>query len=196
MDRQTIRYYRTHAATYARATRGIELAACRSRFMRHLADGASILDVGAGSGRDLQHFLAAGYLADGIDASPEMAAEASAFTGVPIRVASVERFASDKLYDGIWANAVLLHLARSDLENALHSLCAALREGGTLFMSFRVGGQRFRHADGRLFYGMNRRKLESLLCRQPLSLLEHWEEADHVHESQDQSWFYAILRRQ
>jgi SAM-dependent methyltransferase len=42
-------------------------------------------------------------------------------------------------YDGVWANACLLHVPRTDLSTVLSRLAAATRPGGVLAMSLKEG---------------------------------------------------------
>lgn len=45
----------------------------------------------------------------------------------------------DTCFDGIWANAVLLHLTDEDIVAALNEFCRVLKPKGTLFVSFKKG---------------------------------------------------------
>lgn len=171
------------------------MAACYERFERHLRPGARILDVGAGSGRDMRYFRAAGYRVDGIDTSEAMAEQAARHSGAPVAVAPVESFETDRPYDGIWANAVLLHLPRPRLVLALRRLADALELNGTLFVSFRCGEEQFRHSDGRLYFGMHGERLKQCVAGLGLWPIDQWEEGDRRGNGASAAWFYAILRR-
>ena len=77
MDPRTAQFHATNAADLAR-----RYIAAGSAPARHFAAaftlGSRILDIGCGSGRDLQALLDAGYDAIGIDATQEMLREAKA----------------------------------------------------------------------------------------------------------------------
>lgn len=60
------------------------MSECYERFIKYLAPGDSIIDVGAGSGRDIRYFLNCGFDVDGIDASIELCKLASEYTGVSV----------------------------------------------------------------------------------------------------------------
>ena len=47
--------------------------------------------------------------------------------------------APDSPYDGVWASACLLHVARADVPTVLRRLAAATRVGGTLHVSLKEG---------------------------------------------------------
>jgi SAM-dependent methyltransferase len=196
VDQQTVDFYRNNALAYALATRDISMADCYQRFERHVPAGARILDVGAGSGRDMRHFRQAGFRVEGIEACTELATEAARHSGAPVHVASVEYFVPSQPYDAIWANAVLLHLAPSSLASALGRLAAALKPEGLLFVSFRCGEEKFRHIDGRLYFGMDSERLNACAAGGGFATVEQWEEGDRVQNGASTLWVYAILKKQ
>ena len=53
-------------------------------------------------------------------------------------------------FDGIWACASLLHVSRDDMVNVLCLVKRALKENGTLYLSYKYGTMQ-REKDGRLF---------------------------------------------
>lgn len=194
-DELTERYYRDNAARYAQSTRAIPMASCYARFERHVAQGGRILDVGVGSGRDMRYFLQRGYAVEGIDACGEMAAQAAAWAARPVAVMSVTDLVADTPYDAIWANAVLLHMPVPELLTAFRRLACALRTGGALFVSFRSGPGQFRHTDGRLYHGIDRASLQSLVAGTGLWMIDHWSEDDRQADGASQAWLYAIFKR-
>jgi len=64
----------------------------QSRFLKELPEGAYILDLGCGSGRDTKVFLEKGYRVDAIDGSEELCKKASTFTGIPVKCMLFHRF--------------------------------------------------------------------------------------------------------
>jgi SAM-dependent methyltransferase len=195
MDELTARFYQDHALRYAQATRAIAMDACYARFEAHLKNGAAILDVGAGSGRDMLHFMRAGYAVVGIDASGAMAEQAAIHTGLPVAPITVQRLVVAMPFDGIWANAVLHHLDGGERKLALHRMADALAVDGILFIAVRTGFSFARHADGRAFHGLGRAELETDMRGLPLRVLECWEEQDRVEGGASACWLYALLQR-
>jgi SAM-dependent methyltransferase len=43
-------------------------------------------------------------------------------------------------YDGVWANACLLHVPRNELSHVLSLIWRALKPGGAFYASFKTGG--------------------------------------------------------
>jgi SAM-dependent methyltransferase len=94
------------------------------------------LDLGCGPGRDLRTFKALGHHVTGLEGSPKLAALARANSGCTVLERNV--LAPDLAhgrYDGVSANALLLHVPSQVLPRVLGESHAALKPGGVLFCS-------------------------------------------------------------
>ncbi len=138
--------YSTHATTYATSTRDVDMTPLYARFLPHVPAGGRILDAGCGSGRDALAFRQRGHVVDAFDASPELAALASAHAGIPVRVMDFLQLGDDAgaagfdgLFDGIWACASLLHVAAADQPQAWARLWRALKPSGVVYASYKLG---------------------------------------------------------
>ena len=142
MDEQTLQFYRNNAQAYA----GREIAKHTrlTRFLALLPPGGSILELGCGAGADSAEMIAGGFLVRPTDGSPEMAAEASRRLGRPVETLLFHDLDKIEAYDGVWANACLLHVPRSELAPVLARIWRALKPGGHFYASFKAG-----EADGR-----------------------------------------------
>jgi SAM-dependent methyltransferase len=137
-DDPTRRFYATNAATYADFT--ISPSALRlERFLSRLPENADILELGCGNGRDSGFMIERGYRVTPTDGTAEMAAEASRRLGIRVDVLDFRDIAYDLAFDGIWANACLLHVPRAKLGLILARIHAALRPGGVFYASFKAG---------------------------------------------------------
>ena len=108
-------------------------------FLPLVPEGGRILDAGCGSGRDSGRFLRAGYVVEAFDASDRMARCARERTGLAVRVLEFSGMDWDGAFDGVFANASLLHVAPGEMGVALGRIAAALRPGGVLFASLKHG---------------------------------------------------------
>ncbi|NOT41509.1 MAG: class I SAM-dependent methyltransferase, partial [Alphaproteobacteria bacterium] len=93
----------------------------------------------------------------------EMAREAEKRIGRPVRVQLFEDLDDMNAFDGIWANASLLHVPRAGLPNVLARVRRALKPGGLLAASFKSGGQEGRDKLGRYYNYLNADELAALL---------------------------------
>jgi hypothetical protein len=85
------------------------------------------------------------------DGSPELAAEAERLLGRPVQVIRFEELSWRERFDGIWAEACLLHVPRSALADVLARVLMALKVGGVLQASFKAGDMEGRDEFGRYY---------------------------------------------
>jgi SAM-dependent methyltransferase len=136
-DEATLRFYGANAQVYAE--REIAKHTRLSRFLAQLPPGATILELGCGAGASSAEMLARGFDARPTDGSPEMAAEASRRLGRPVEKLLFHDLDEVETYDGVWANACLLHVPRNELAQILKLIWRALKPGGAFYASFKTG---------------------------------------------------------
>lgn len=134
-----MQYYNDHALEYSERTLPIDMVEHYEKFLRTLPLNGFILDAGCGSGRDSLYFLKNGYQVDAFDASEELARLAGKLTGLSIKCMRFQDVTPRPIYDGIWANASLLHVPYEELHDVLTVLRQSLKQGGTLYCSFKYG---------------------------------------------------------
>ena len=135
----TLHYYDVDPDRYIRTALQADMSETRSRFTKHLPSHALILDFGCGSGRDTKAFLEERFQVEAIDGSEELCKKASAYTGIQVEQMLFNDLNETDKYDGIWANATLLHLPKAELKDVLQKLEKALKPNGILFASFKYG---------------------------------------------------------
>lgn len=138
LDDPSLRFYADNAQSYAgrnRASAGRQL----DDFLARVPAGGRILELGCGSGADTQAMLARGFDVTASDGTPEMAAEAERLLGRPVRIMRFEQLDEQEVYDGVWANACLLHVPRPDLAGVLERVRRSLKPGGVFYASFKAG---------------------------------------------------------
>ena len=100
--------------------------------------GGSVLEIGSAGGRDAIQLEERGLTVRRTDITPAFV-ELMRSRGYD---ADVLDPLTDELggpYDGVWASACLLHVAREDLPTVLRNLAGATRPGGALAMSLKEG---------------------------------------------------------
>ena len=143
MDEETLQFYRGNAEAYA----GREITSRQARLTRFLAllpSGAAILELGCGAGGDTAEMLARGFDVRPTDGSPEMADVAAKRLGRPVQTLLFHDIDAVETFDGVWANACLLHVPREELADILALIWRALKPGGWFYASCKAGD-----ADGR-----------------------------------------------
>lgn len=149
-DQATLDFYEKEAPVYVASGKG-GVSARLDDFARALPDGARILELGCGGGRDAEALLARGFDVDATDGTPAMAAKAAERLGRPVRVMRFDELSDVSTYDGVWANASLLHVPRAALGGVLALIFAALKPGGRFFANYKAGGTAGRDRLGRYY---------------------------------------------
>ena len=141
--RETIEAYDRDAAAYAART--VAMPDSVRADMQHLAtrlgSGARVLEIGSGGGRDALLMEELGLAVRRTDITPGFV-DLLRGQGHPCDLLDplVDDLASaDGPYDGVWANASLLHVDRRDLSTVLSRLAHVTRPGGLLRASFKEG---------------------------------------------------------
>lgn len=138
MDDATLQFYRRNAEAYA----GREITSRHARMTKFLAllpAGAAILELGCGAGGDSAEMIARGYDVTPTDGSPELAEIASRKLGRPVGTLLFHDLKAVAAYDGVWANACLLHVPREQLAGVLGLIHRALKPGGAFYASYKAG---------------------------------------------------------
>lgn len=108
----------------------------------------SILDVGCGSGRDLEIFKSKNFNIKGIDKSKKLLKIASKkIDNKYLQHCDILNLKDLKgKYHGIWINASLLHIPKSNLPNVLSSFVRKMHTNGIIYISVKEGyGETFEH---------------------------------------------------
>jgi SAM-dependent methyltransferase len=138
LDEATLQFYGNNAEAYAKRTFTSRQARLTA-FLAQLSPSASILELGCGAGGDTAEMLARGFDVRPTDGSPEMAELASKHLGRPVETLLFHDLNEVDSYDGVWANACLLHVPREQLAAVLSLIHRALKPGGVFFASYKEG---------------------------------------------------------
>lgn len=186
---KTTAFYQNNATAYIQQTKDVDMQAHYQRFLPHLPKGATVLDVGFGSGRDMLYFQRMGYRAEGIDIVPTFVEKAKE-KGLCVCLQDVHALSVLQKYDGIWAVASLLH--SHDLEGAFCKIADALKSGGVLYVSMKLGkGSRI---EGDRFYQyVEEADLRALCDYARLQVKEVHYTKDNLGRNQD--WISILARK-
>lgn len=178
-SRDVITIYNEHGADFDRQ-RGRSLAEkpWLDRFISLLPKGASILDIGCGSGEPIAgYFIASGYDVTGIDASlPLVELCRRRFPGNLWAVADMRKLALGRRFDGLIAWHSFFHLTVDDQRRMFGIFHQHANDGAALM--FTAGpdhGEAIGTFQGRPLYhaSLARDEYESLLAAHGFRLLDH-----------------------
>jgi len=196
MDGKTLQFYAEHASPVAARYAAAESAAA-GYFHEVFGTAGRILDVGCGSGRDLQALVEAGFEAEGVDACEALLAEAK--RRYPALASRLRRDSlpdlgtvPDASFDGILCWAVLMHLPVDRLFDTLFNLRRVLRAGGRLLISTplqgpRVDAETHRDPDGRLFNEVPPEQFHFLFEKVGFRRTHRWDSGDTLGRS-ERTW--------
>ena len=134
----TSSFYDDNATIYAARERNLPQSRLDA-FLAALPAGASILELGCGAGQDAAYMISRGFDMIPTDGSSELAKQAEALIGKPVRILRFETLDSREVHDGVWAEASLLHVSRASLPDVLDRIRRALKNGGIFHASFKAG---------------------------------------------------------
>lgn len=189
MDRRTVEYYDSHTEEYVARTAGADLTQLHDRFLAHIPRGGRVLDFGCGFGRDMHAFQRRGYDVVGLDPSSEMITIASRVPGAECHLGDVFALRNEARFDGIWACASLVHVAKTEMVEVMKRLVSWLAPCGVLYFSVRSGTSEHRMPDGRLYSDYNEREVAQLMQKFPgFETQELWLSSDSDASRTEITW--------
>ena len=186
---KTKQYYSTNYKEYISTTQNIDMTEHYSRFLPYLSQGAKILDIGFGSGRDLLYFVSKGYNVWGVDNVREFVEKAKE-NGLNVELCDFHNLPYIETFDGIWACASLLH--SNNLQLAFDNLNKALKVGGYIYLSMKYG-KGTNIEDGRFYQYIDEEKLKGLCKNSNLSIVEIYNSEDLL--KRNSGWINAVLTK-
>ncbi|MHB8135852.1 MAG: class I SAM-dependent methyltransferase [Anaerolineaceae bacterium] len=189
-----IEFYDNHADEYASQTFLMDMSEVIKEFLTYIPKGGTILDAGCGSGRDSLYFLQQGYQVMAFDASIKMTRIARKNTGLAVLNLRFQDMNYDKMFDGVWACASLLHIEKIELNSIFQRIFQSLKQDGIFFSSFKYGTGKLL-TKGRSFTMVNEIDLKNILKANPgFELVKTWNNTTTLGR-QSTNWYNIILRK-
>lgn len=189
-DADTLGFYAAEAEIYAGRARELGETRLR-RFAALIPRGGQVLELGCGGGQDSEALLALGLDVTPTDGSPELAAQAERRLGRPVAVLLFEDIATEAAFDGVWANACLLHVPRPALPGILARVQRALRPGGAFYASYKAGEAEGRDRFGRYYNYPDAGWLRSAYGNEGWRSLDIAEEMGGGYDREPTRWLHA-----
>lgn len=192
----TLSFYDENGDRFFQNTAHIDVSHLYEPFLKHLAPGAHILEAGCGSGRDAKAFLERGYTVTAFDGSAKMAELASEYTGLAVRHLTFQEMDFSGTFDGLWANASLLHVPLDEMPDVFRKCIAALKIGGVWYAGFKEGETPRISPDGRHFTNFTAVTFRQFAAGfSQLEILDIYRTEDARPRHAGEYWLNVLLRR-
>jgi len=192
-SKSTLDYYNNNAQDYFKSTVVVDMSSTRKLLAQKLQKGKIILDAGCGSGRDAKAFKEEGFIVFAFDASEQMAQIAQNYAEIPVMVHEFKDLRDIGFYDGVFANASLLHLNDFDLNVALDRIFVSLMHGGWFVATFKKGSGSEIDSNGRFFNYQNEEKLSAMTSAVGFTDVQTIVVTDKMGRSQD--WITVVAQK-
>lgn len=177
----------------------------RELFASLVKPSGTILDAGCGSGRDANHFASQGFSVTGIDLSSGLLSYARdhANKNATFIEMDLRNIQLTTPFDGIWACASLLHLARGEFAPVIRNFQHMLTPGGVLFLLMKEGtGERLVtsgtiEGDTRFFTYYMSGEIKDCLEGAGLTMIDQytWDQKDRNTERPHEVWISTFARK-
>lgn len=195
----SIDYYNRFAKKYYEETVDLSMEEQLQQFMKLIPDGAAVLDLGCGSGRDSLFLVEEGYDVTAVDGAKNMCELAQIHIGKEVLNLTYDELDFDEVFDGIWACASLVHVQTDELASTLLKVLRCLKPGGVIYMSFRYGDFLGFNSDIE-FNAYTEETIDAIITscneKQSVEYLDIYKTRDLREEYKDNEWINIYLRKQ
>lgn len=187
-------FYEKNHKKYFESTVNIEPAAFLEPLTKLLDPGATILDIGCGSGRDLLWFADHGFQPTGFEQSPGLASLARKHSLQPVIEGDFSRhdFSSFQ-FDALVCIGSFVHLSKWSLPTILKSVGQALSVTGLILLTLKEGHDHVRSDDGRVFTLWSCKELELLFMSIGFEVIDFSRQISKLRS--DDIWLSYVLRQ-
>ena len=140
-EEQTMRTYDTSASEWSSKYSSKRFWGEEMDRFGELFPTGKVLEIGSGGGRDAKELIAKGYEYTGTDVSQGLLEEAKKANpnATFLQQSVYDLDFPDDTFDGFWASAVLLHIPKDRIDEALGRLHSVVRSDGVGFISIIQG---------------------------------------------------------
>lgn len=195
MQNTTLKWYQENADKFLKQSLTVDMTALYQAFLKYVAPGGKIMDLGCGSGVASLYFIQNGFDALPADGCKEMCETATKLTGRQARNILFDELDYENEFDGIWACSSLLHVPKKEMPKILTLIKYALKEGGILYASYKYG-EKERKKNGRSFSDYTEETLKALVHEVGgLQILDLWVTNDARPQKVNKKWVNVICRK-
>ncbi|MBI1862534.1 class I SAM-dependent methyltransferase [Candidatus Microgenomates bacterium] len=201
--RKTIFAYNSNPQKYIDKTMNMVPYDWVDKMEKLLPPDAKVLDAGCAYGRDANEFFERGFNVVGVDLSEELLAKGhNKFPKVTLKHMDVRKLEfPNETFDGVWCNAVLLHLTDPDIEKSLKEFHRVLKKDGILYTSFQEGDDTEERittfgVDAPRFFNLKSKDdIEEMLMNAGFTLYDSERTDDMRTEQEDKKWISTISKK-
>ncbi|MBW4648047.1 MAG: class I SAM-dependent methyltransferase [Kastovskya adunca ATA6-11-RM4] len=198
-EQVTITQYQAEADAFREGTWDHDVSQNRDALVAAMPHNpGKILDLGCGPGRDLVAFKSQGHTAIGLDATPAFVEMAKQVSGCEVWQQSFFNLdLPPETFDGIFANASLLHVPQADMVKVLKDLWRSLVSQGAIAISICRGnseGYIVRGSGYRFVSGWEYETLSSCLEVAGFEILHHYYRPPGLPRK-EQPWLLIVGRK-
>ncbi len=188
-------FYESNAESYHAQTSAVDPSSFLLPLAKRLKPGATILDLGCGSGRDLRWFKEQGFAPLGCERAPSLARLARAQSGCEVLVEDFTQHNWNAAsFDALLMIGALVHIEHAALPAVLAQLLTTLHPGGYALLSLKEGQGLRHHDDGRVFSLWQTEALEAIFAGLDLELVEFSRQVSKIRN--EDVWLGYLLRRE
>lgn len=190
----TLQYYKENYIQFSKETINLDLSENYEDFLKLLTKKSKILDIGCGTGRDSSFFISKSFDVTSIDPVVEFKQIAKDHFDIDIIQKSFLDLDYTNLFNGIWANASLLHVSFEDHKKVFHRLYRALTKNGVLYCSYKYGNNQF-SKNGRKFYSFQKESFSNFIQEKTkFKIKKLWKSTDRRENRLDEYWLNCLLK--
>jgi len=187
-------YYEINAYQYHASTVQVDPASFLEPLARRLAPGATILDIGCGSGRDICWFKERGFRPTGLERSSTLADLARTHSGCAVLDADFETHDFSALsFDALVLVGALVHLPHNRLKEVLENILQALAPAGHALITLKEGLELIETSHGRTFYLWQDPDLRSIYAELNLTVVSFSRDISKVRDTD--IWLGYVLKK-
>jgi SAM-dependent methyltransferase len=186
-------YYQNNYIEYHKRTFSIDPSLFLKPFVSAIPEGASILDIGCGSGRDLLWLKNQGFHVTGFEFSEGLAELARQHSGCEVIEGDFETYDFSSLsLEAILASGSLVHIPHDRFFDVLMNIKQAIIAGGFFYVSLKEGKNTFQDKTGRIFYLWQDEDLRNIFSKLNFKMLS-FSKSRSVMNSKD-PWLGYVLK--